>query len=162
MNAASSPFSLKPNHAPSSAEFPMHVFLSTSQWAHTIHSRSALIQLATKFYWFSFLQLSHAQGSSPHLLGLLQRQVGSSPLVPPGKPRSHASFLLWLWFPCLGSCSLWSILQWQWDDLSRPLTILFIHDFTWPKEKTICSLSCTQSSTFSIHLPPTACHPYSV
>lgn len=162
MNAASSPFSLKPNHTPSSAEYPTHVFLSASQWAPTIHSRSALNQPATKFYWVSFLKFSHAQGSHPHLSGLLQRQVGSSSLMPPGKPCSHASFLLWLWFPCLESCSLWSILQWQWDDLFGSLTILFIHDFTWPKEKTICSLSCTQSSAFSVHSPPAACHTYSL
>lgn len=68
--------------------------------------------------------------------------------MPPGQPCAQACFLLWLWFPCLESCSLWSVLQWQWDDLSRSLTILLVHGVTWPKkEENICSLSCTQSST---------------
>ena len=118
-----------------------------SQWAHTTPSRSALIQPATKFYWFSFLQFSHAQGSDPYLLGLQQRHVGSLPLTPPGQPCSQACFLLWLWFPCLESCSLWSIPQGQWDDRSRSLAILLIHDVTGPKgKKKICSLVCTPSS----------------
>lgn len=110
------------------AYVPFHL---PRQWAHTTHSRSALIQPATTFYWFSFLKFSHAQGSNPHLVGLQQWQVGS--IMPPGQPCAQACFLLWLWFPCLESCSLWSVLQWQWDDLSRSLTILLVHDVTWPK-----------------------------
>ena len=45
------------------------------------------------------------QGSNPHLLCLLQGQVGSLPLVPPGKPH-NISFLLLFYQLATGSMAL--------------------------------------------------------
>ena len=57
--------------------------------------------------------ISPTQGSNPHLWYLLHWQVGSLPLVPPGKPpqtRMVSSKTQHVWFPCWDS--LWPSISW--------------------------------------------------